>query len=227
MNGRTAKRPRWLRFVRAHGRLWSSIGVGVVVFGLLSATARWPLITRLLAGWDAGVACYIAAAFALMARSSLMELKRHSAAQDEGAFALLVLTIAAAGASFGAIFAELGALDRSQEGYGLSVALAVATIVLSWTFTHLIFAFHYAYDYYGSGERAAGLRFPDEDNPGYSDFVYFAFVIGMTFQVSDVAVTHRGIRRVVVSHGALSFAFATTILALTVNVAGALLGSGR
>jgi len=231
---RKPAQPPWLaRFGRAHVRLFSGAALGALVFLTLSAgwagmpTAQWPLITRLLVGWDTGVAFYIAASFMLMARSGVAEIKRHSAAQDEGAFALLVLTVAAAGASLGAIFAELGGIGRGHAAYGLHLALAVTTIVLSWAFTHLIFAFHYAYEFYGKGERAAGLRFPGEGSPDYWDFVYFAFVIGMTFQVSDVAVTHKGLRRVVVTHGALSFAFSTTILALTVNVAGSVLGSGK
>jgi uncharacterized membrane protein len=97
--------------------------------------------------------------------------------------------------------------------------LAIVTITLSWTFIHAIFALHYAHDYYGSGHRANGLQFPGDDQPDYWDFAYFSFVVGMTFQVSDVAVTNRAIRRLVVAHGILSFAFNTAILALTVNLA--------
>jgi len=63
------------------------------------------------------------------------------------------------------------------------------------------------------------LRFPEDNHPDYWDFIYFSFVIGMTFQVSDVAVTHKSVRRTVVAHGALSFLFVTAILAMTVNIA--------
>src|SRR5262249_18458482 len=103
--------------------------------------------------------------------------------------------------------------------YALYVTLAIATVVLSWTFTHTIFALHYTHDYYGGGNRKGGLRFPEDRQPDYWDFVYFSFVIGMTFQVSDVAVTQKSTRRMVVAHGALSFFFTAAIIAMTVNIA--------
>ena len=52
-----------------------------------------------------------------------------------------------------------------------------------------------------STRARAACKFPDDGQPDYWDFVYFSFVIGMTFQVSDVAVTHKSIRRTVVAHG--------------------------
>ncbi len=131
-------------------------------------------------------------------------MKHNAAAQDEGAYAILILTAAAAMATVGAIFAELAVIERSDPHYSLYGALAVCTVVLSWAFIHTIFALHYAHDYYGGG-RMGGLRFPEDDEPDYWDFIYFAFVIGMTFQVSDVAVTQKsdtthggGARRAVV-----------------------------
>jgi uncharacterized membrane protein len=149
-------------------------------------------------------------------------MKKNASIQDEGAFGILVLAVAAAIASLGAIFAELAALDRESANYGLYIALAIVTVVLSWTFTHTIFALHYAHEFYGEGARANGLKFPNDNQPDYWDFVYFSFVVGMTFQVSDVAVTHKSARRMVVAHGALSFFFSTAIVAMTVNIAAGL-----
>ena len=103
------------------------------------------------------------------------------------------------------------------------MALAIGTVVLSWTFTHTIFALHYAHAFYGEHLRKSGLKFPDDDDPDYWDFVYFAFVIGMTFQVSDVAITHKSIRRLVVAHGALSFFFTAAIISVTVNIAASII----
>ena len=108
-----------------------------------------------------------------------------------------------------------------------SLTLAVATILLSWTFIHVIFALHYAHEYYGEGAKGGGLSFPGDDRPDYWDFVYFSFVIGMTFQVSDVQVTSKLLRRIVVAHGVLSFFFSVTILALAVNLAAGLVDETR
>ena len=63
------------------------------------------------------------------------------------------------------------------------------------------------------------LNFPSDEPPDYWDFVYFSFVVGMTSQVSDVAVTSSALRRLVAAHGAVSFIFNATLLALTVNIA--------
>lgn len=216
-----AKRPIYLlRVGMAHKRLMISAAIGVAAMLALPASP----ITRMLIGWDLGVLIYLAAAAVVMTRcSSVPEMQSNAAAQDEGAFAILILGVVAAIASLGAIFAELSTIERTSPGYGLFVALAIGTVVLSWTFTHAIFALHYAHAFYGEHLRKSGLKFPDDDDPDYWDFVYFAFVIGMTFQVSDVAVTHKSIRRLVVAHGALSFFFTAAIISVTVNIAASII----
>jgi uncharacterized membrane protein len=215
---KTDKRPWIVRVALAHRRLGLSVALGIV--SALVLPGPLTAISRALIGWDIGVFFYLVAVGMMMSRPGVAAIRRRAAIEDEGAFALLILTVAAAVASLGAIFAEMAVLDRADPNYALYVALAIVTVVLSWTFVHTIYALHYAHDYYGEGVRKAGLKFPgDDDQPDYWDFIYFAFVIGMTFQVSDVAVTHKSIRRMVVTHGVLSFFFTTAIVALTVNIA--------
>jgi uncharacterized membrane protein len=219
MTGEAKRQAYLIRVGRAHLRLVLSALIGV------AAALAIPLspITRILLGWDLGVALYLVAAALTMAQcASVDQMKRNAAAQDEGAYAMLGLSGAAAMASVGAIFAELAVIERSDPHYTFYSALAVGTIVLSWVFIHTIFALHYAHDYYG-GHRKGGLKFPEDDKPDYWDFVYFAFVIGMTFQVSDVAVTQKSIRRMVVAHGVLSFFFTTAFIAMTVNIAASVI----
>jgi uncharacterized membrane protein len=212
-----AKRPTYLlRVGMAHKRLILSATIGLVVMLVVPAAP----ITRMLIGWDVGVLIYLVAAAVVMTRcSSVSEMQNNAAVQDEGGFAILILSIAAAVASLGAIFAELSTIERTSPSYGLYIALAIGTVVLSWAFTHTIFALHYAHAFYGEHLRKSGLTFPGDGQPDYWDFVYFAFVIGMTFQVSDVAITHKSIRRMVVAHGALSFFFTAAIISVTVNIA--------
>jgi uncharacterized membrane protein len=116
---------------------------------------------------------------------------------------------------------------RADKSNWLSPTLALSTVVLSWVFIHVIFTFHYAHDFYGEAEggRKGGLKFPDtddgkEENPDYLDFFYFSFVVGMTFQVSDVQVTNKSVRRLVVFHGIVSFFYNVAVLALMVNMGG-------
>jgi uncharacterized membrane protein len=132
-----------------------------------------------------------------------------------------MLTASAAFASLGAILAELG----SAAGVGgtrppAHLVLAGVTIIMSWAFTHTMFALHYAHEFYAQNDgKGGGLLFPGNEDPDYWDFVYFSFVIGMTSQVSDVAISCKPIRRTAAAHGVISFVFNAALLALTVNIA--------
>ena len=205
---------RWVRVVRARPRLFLAILLGIGVLALLPA--EWRLATRSLVSWDIALGFYLVLAFRLMTNCDVNRIKRRAAHQDEGRFTILVLVVASALASLLAILAELGGANRQPA----HLALAAITILLSWAFTHTIFAIHYAHQYYSEkGHKGGGLNFPGDEPPDYWDFVYFSFVVGMTSQVSDVAVTSSALRRLVAAHGAVSFIFNATLLALTVNIA--------
>jgi uncharacterized membrane protein len=227
---------RWVRIVRARPRLFLAILLGVAIAAL--APAGWRPATRALAGWDIALVVYLAFTVRLMTGCDASHIRRRAAVQDEGRFTILVLVVLSALASLVAILAELSGAGRQPA----QLALAGATILLSWTFMHTIFALHYAHEYYGekaaakaaekaagkSGETAAkgsGLVFPQEETPDYLDFMYFSFVIGMTSQVSDVAVASRPLRRLVAIHGVVSFIFNVTLLALLVNIAAGAIAS--
>jgi uncharacterized membrane protein len=211
----------WIvRVARGHMRLWLAIALGCIAYLMLPD--GWRVVTRALLSWDIALAFYMMWTLAMMASAPVAEIRKHAALQDEGALALMILTIASALVSLGAIFFELAAGGDEKPGVWPHL-IAIATVVLSWAFIHTIFALHYAYDFYGDGKRANGLKFPGDDKPDYWDFMYFSFVVGMTFQVSDVAVTNKWIRRSVVAHGIVSFFYTTTVVALTVNMAASAL----
>ena len=102
-------------------------------------------------------------------------------------------------------------------------ALTVATVALSWTFTHIVFTLHYANVYYKPDEDGpGGLAFPGHRPPDYRDFLYYAFVIGCACQTGDVATLSHAMRRLTLLHGIVAFAFNTAILALMINVGASL-----
>jgi uncharacterized membrane protein len=213
-----------VRIVSAHMWLFAAAAIGGGLAFLLPG--EWRLSTRLLIGWNVGVALFLAHAFFTIARFDLRRARQRAAEQDEGAVLILVLTVAAAVASFAAIVADLGFAQASGgASQAVYFAHAAVTILLSWTFIHVIFAFHYAYEYFGEG-GPGGLDFPGRGSPEYWDFVYFAFVVGTTFQTSDVDITGKRIRRLVTAHGIVSFFFNVAILALTVNIGSNLIGGG-
>jgi uncharacterized membrane protein len=210
-------KPLPIRFVRLHAKLVIGALVGLIVVAMAPFTL-WT--TRMLAGWDIGVALYLALIQITMARCDIDRIRLRAAEQDESAFAILLLTMLATFASLVAIvFALGGSKQAPHENAAVLILLTIATIVLSWFFVHTIFALHYAHEYYGERRDGAigGLNFPDDQKPDYWDFFYFSLVIGMTSQVSDVAITSKTIRRVATMHGVLSFFFNVTVLALTVN----------
>jgi uncharacterized membrane protein len=207
-----------VRMVQLHGKL-----IGAALLGILVAVAfpsSFDPSVRELAGWNVGVALYLVLTHTMMSRCAISSIKQRAAEEDEGGFAILLLSIAATVASFVAIVFLLGnAKEAEALEATLDSLLAMSTIILSWTFVHTIFALHYAHEYYGErGDgTVGGLKFPGNEDPDYWDFFYFSLVIGMTSQVSDVAITSRYIRRMATAHGILSFFFNVAVLALTVN----------
>ena len=213
---RRRRLPKILRVIRARPRLFISILLGVALSLLLPA--QWRVSTRVLVGWDAGVAFYLIGALTLMAGADAARIRRRAVILDEGRLAILMVVVGAAVASLGGIVAQLGG-ERGAAHLGL----ATVTILLSWTLVHVIFALHYAHEFYAAKPRGGGLTFPGGEEPDYWDFLYFSLVIGMTSQVSDVAVTGRTIRRTVAAHGVVSFLFNAALIALTVNIAASAL----
>ena len=212
---RFRKMPRAVRLVYARPRTFFAIALAVVAVFLLPSSIR--LVTRLLIGWDLFVATYIVLVYAMMLRSTLATIRRVAALQDDGRFLIPLLTALGAFASLAAIVSELGEAHHAPA----KLFFATATIALSWAAVHTCFALHYAHEFY-RGKKPGGLQFPsgnEDEHPDYWDFVYFAFVIGMTAQVSDVGITDKTIRRTATVHGIISFLFNTALLALMVNIA--------
>lgn len=211
--------PMLFRVVGARPRLFTSAAVGVAVVAATAFVTDWRFVTRLLTGWDIAVALYLTLAFHLCASSDVGRIRRNAARQDDGQLTILTCTVGAALASLAAIFAELGVSAAGAARPQGHLVLAAATILLSWAFIHTMFALHYAHEFYDE-TAGRGMSFPGGDpHPDYLDFIYFSFVIGMTSQVSDVAITSKLVRRTATVHGIVSFLFNAALLALTVNIA--------
>lgn len=207
-----------VRLVRARWRLFLSLAIGAAAALLMPDDWRW--VTRGLVGWDLAVGLYILLCAWMFGHCGRSHIRAQSSRQDEGRYAIPVLTVFAALASLAAILIELRTATGGATREPLLLALALITILFSWTFIHVIFALHYAHEFYSERRgRGGGLEFPGGEKPGYWDFVYFSFVIGMTAQVSDVMVSSSTIRQTVSAHGFVSFVFNVALLALTVNIA--------
>ena len=207
---------------RLRPRLLGSALLGALVFALLPA--GWRVNSRLLVAWDFGVLCYLVVAITMAARSSMSTMEARAAREDEGEVVVLALTLVAAVASLAAIAVELYGIHDDGAGQQVfRLTVAAITILCSWFFVHTIYAIHYAHEFYGDAGERQGLKFPHEGRPDYWDFLYFSFNLGAAAQTSDVLVTSKRMRRLVLAHTILAFLFNTTILALAVNVGAGLL----
>jgi uncharacterized membrane protein len=181
----------------------------------------WLPSTRFLVGWDIGTGAYLVLAAVMMAHSGEKKIRSRAKEQNEGKVPTLMLIITAAVASLAAIVNQLASVKSLTEaGAGWHVGLAGMTVFLSWTFMQVMFALHYAHEYYidHDGAPAGGVEFPGEKHPDYWDFVYFSLVIGASAQTSDVSITARAFRHVVSLHSIISFFFNAIILALTISI---------
>jgi uncharacterized membrane protein len=110
------------------------------------------------------------------------------------------------------------------------LGLSLLAVFLSWTLLHAMFGIHYArLDYDPSppaGEQVdhPPLEFPDDGHPDFWDFMYFAFTLAVCYQVSDVTIRSRHLRRVALAHMLLSFLNVTTILGLVVEIVSTFAG---
>lgn len=203
------------------------IALAAMVGLALLLPAGWSWTTRLLIAWDAGAVLYLALLSATMLSETVAQIRARAEQQDEGAAAILVIACLAATASIAAIGLQLAGLGSLPAGErGLHLALGGFTILCSWTVLHAFFTLHYAEAYYEKEAAEPCLDFPGKSDPDYVDFLYFAYTIGCTSQTSDIAVTTRRARGLVLIHSVLSFIFNTSILALGINVGASLVSGG-
>jgi uncharacterized membrane protein len=213
----------WIVRLSPTRRLATVLFIGVGSYLLLE---RWiPAQTRLLVSWNLGALAYLGLAWVTVARADPTMTRIRAQFYDQSGYVIFLLVVTAASASFVAIGFLVGDI-RSMPFWQRTehLTLSVAALLLSWLLIQTLFGFHYARLYYsyhtGTTENRGGLKFPGDHEPDYLDFAYYAFVVGMTSQVSDVAVLTRRMRRITLVHGVLSFVYNIAILAMSINIIG-------
>lgn len=208
------------RGVRLHRRL--AIAVGVAIAIVLFA----PMLsfrTRLLVGWDVGIALWLILTLHMVNGSNAAKIRARAAEEDEGAAAILIGCLLASFSSLVAVVMEAGATAHASGAAAAHILLAIGTLALSWCFIHGIYALHYAREYYAPDvDCHPMLGFPGSQEPDAWDFMYFSFTIGTSAQTADVSVNSARMRRFVLGHQLVAYAFNASVLALGVNVAAGL-----
>ncbi len=204
--------------------LWSltiGLAVGEGVSLLLHLGASWGVMI----GWVAGAATLSGLAWGRVILPATPEItKARAASEDPGRLTVLGILLTSSLLSLAlAIYITSQAKVLTAEA-NLLAAFCVISVLVSWFTMHTSFTLHYAHLYYRDDGTPGGLQFPGGEEPSDLDFAYFSFTLGMAFQVSDVTVSSRAFRAVVLMHALVSFIFNTAILALTLNLAVGALG---
>lgn len=196
-------------------RLITSAAVGILVFLALLPVTQWG--RAMLISFNVAAAFFLCLIAVLMSRATPATMRHRAVLQQEGQWTVLAISLCVAGVVLGALSNELHAAKNKSLG---DIALASSSILLSWLFVAVMFAQQYAHSFY---VKAGQLTFPGTEHPDYWDFTYFAVVLSMCCQTSDVAVSSSSMRRLVMLHSVVSFFFNVIIIAITVNVVAGVL----
>lgn len=211
----------WSESVTSPQRLIISLVIMICCSALLYLV-EMQMGNRLILGWDVFCISMLAFNWILFSTTNSSDLCIVVEKQDDGLKVIFtVVTIAICFSVFGAIFLVLGA-NESPRNKILHTLISLSPVFLSWLLLHTMFTIRYAHLYHDhgklrTGSNVGGINFPSDEDPDYLDFAYFSFVIGMTFQVSDVTISSKAIRRFALMHSLISFIFNTIIVALTIN----------
>lgn len=171
--------------------------------------------------WSVFSISYIIISWIIFYTMPVADIEKHANTEDGSRIFVLISVLVCTFASmFTVLLLIISAGKSDGQGMG-NIILSITGIMSSWIMLHTIFTMHYAHLYYSKIKgtaTACGLDFPDEKKPDYLDFAYFSFVIGMTFQVSDVTINSRIIRRTALAHSLLAFGLNTFVVALTINL---------
>jgi uncharacterized membrane protein len=192
----------------------------VVTLAFLPVRMEW--LTRIMVSWD----CYCLSFLCLSAMSFLTmkaeQIRLHAKTQDASRSLVSIIVIVSCVTSIVAVLDLLSNRRGWSLPKGAETSIYLFGVFASWLLLHTVFTYRYAHYYYGDhpndpNQEAGGLEIPGHWPPTYLDFAYFSFVIGMTFQVSDIAITSPRLRKMALGHALLSFIFNTVIVALTIN----------
>lgn len=203
-------------------KLLISLSIGIIVYFIIKIE-HLDMLTHAMVGWDTFSLCMITLNWITFSITTSQQIREQSKVQDSSRTIIFFIILIATFASFLAVLLLLITKHQSTRTETIHLIIAITGMVLSWFLIHTIFTLRYAHIFYGDDEdqpetHAGGLEFPDDKEPDYFDFAYFAFVLGMTFQVSDVQISSKRLRKIAMWHGLLSFGYNTIMIALTINL---------
>ncbi len=217
---------QFITYLRQKPQFLVALGLGIAVLAGCAVFTHLRIVTDILLAWNTFTVFYLAIGIKAMLTADHETLQAHAHLYDDGERTILIFSILAAALGIVGIVAEL-ATGNSVTGAvkAFHIGLAVLTLMSSWAYIHLSFAFHYAHGFYVQREGKTGgcLIFPGTDQPNYSDFLYFSYVIGTSGQTADVDFASTAMRRIGLVHCIVSYVFNAAVLGLTINIAASLI----
>lgn len=206
--------------LQRHVAFYAAAAIGMAV--LLAAFWLVPQLA-IAVGANAFFATYLALVLRDLPKLTPAFLQQHAESADEPVWIIFMVTLATVAVAVGSLFVTINGKHTPDF---LSFGVALASVFLGWFMIHAMAALHYAHLYWRPGnaeERGkkarGGLEFPGTPKPSGADFFYFAYVIGMTAQTSDVGISSSAMRSATLIHSIVSFFFNTVLVAAAVNVA--------
>ena len=211
----------------AIGKLIFSLCLGVLCYFILPFS-KVALSFHLIASWDVFCFCLLILNWITFFNTDTATIRSQAKKQDDSRVIIFIIILVATAISMLSIIQMLINGPAKNLNNVMSLIIEVSCMTLSWCLVHTVFSIRYAHLYYSNHRdnpdaHAGGLEFPKEEKPDFIDFAYYSFTLGMTFQVSDVSITSRKLRRLTLLHSVFSFAFNAAIIAFTVNVISGLI----
>lgn len=211
----------WIEKIFGVKKLIISIFLSIIVYSVLFIFKVEHNNTIFLA-WDAFCVSSLLFSWILFFSTNENELCHIVAKQDENLKTIFTIVIVALVLSLFGTLALINEKTVINQNKLLHSIISLSPVVLSWLLLHTTFTIRYAHLYHdhnelNTGSNIGGIKFPGKTKRDYLDFAYFSFVIGMTFQVSDIVITSKTIRRFALMHSIISFAYNTIIVALTIS----------
>ena len=199
----------------------ASLFFAVIIFSISNWQQFESALSFVLA-WNVFGISYMIFNLILFSKSDVNQIQKQCSKEDVSSWVLFAFVITACLIGLLSVLSFMNNTSTWQSGSIIGSILCISAVGFSWLMVHFAFAVRYAHLYYGDNNKqfskhAKGLVFPEDDVPDYFDFAYFSIVIGMTFQVSDVVITSKGVRRLVLMHSIIAFIFNTVIIAMTVS----------
>lgn len=205
-------------------RLAIAVVIGIVAGVVTPLPSGGGLLPRLLVGFVAAGVAFAGPLLVLVMRADADATRRHEDGEDPGARMSDIIVIVLGLVALGGVAVMLVGSGGGRTVQVSDAVIGLGSVAVGWLCVHTVYTLRYARLYYSSTTPC--IDFNQHEPPRYSDFAYFSFNLGMTYQVSDTALTSSGIRRVVLGHCVLAYVFGTVVIASAINLVVGIGSSG-